>query len=305
MNKEIDNAIPKYFLYGDADSEPELDFLHIEAIHLRSGAHAWTIPAHSHPDHLQLLLVERGGGEIHIETRRFEFAPPALLVVPAAMVHEIRFLPDTDGHVITAALSYGRRASQEDARALEAMTSAAVLALEPDGPEIGTLRSAFAGIAREYVWSAPARRMAIRAEFQRILVTMMRLRAAQGLRDMAASDRDYDILCRYREEIEAHYRSQKGLEFYAGRLGVSTQRLNLACKSRGGKTASEILHERLLIEARRFLIFRTLTVAEIGYLLGFDDPAYFSRFFSQRVGMPPGAYRAAQESGRGRAAMRG
>ncbi|WP_298856672.1 helix-turn-helix domain-containing protein [uncultured Paracoccus sp.] len=295
MTRDAQDTIPKYFLYGDPESDPEMDFLHVEAIPLRSGANAWTIPAHSHPDHLQFLLVECGGGEIQMESLRFDIPPPALVVVPAAIVHQIRFRSDTDGQVITAALGYGRRASNHDARALEAMTSPAVLALQPDAPEMAILRSAFAGIAREYVWQAPARRMAIRGEFQRILVTMIRLRAAQGVRDMAASDRDYDILLRYREEVEAHYRSQKGLDFYAARLGVSTQRLTLACKSRGGRTASAILHQRLLVEAKRFLIFRTLNVAEIGYLLGFDDPAYFSRFFAQRVGMPPGAFRAAQQ----------
>lgn len=290
-----DAAIPKYFLYGEAETEPELDSLHIEAIHLRSGANSWTIPPHSHPDHLQLLMVERGGGEISIEARRFEFAPPAFLVVPAATVHRIDFLPDTDGHVITVALAHARQLAQGAAPAQEAMASPAVFPLQRDDPEAALLRGAFAGIAREYVWQAPARRMAIGAEFQRILVTLIRLRAAGGMREMAASDRDYGILCRYREEIERHYRDEKGLDYYAGRLGVSAQRLNQACKARGGRTASEMLHDRLLIEAKRLLIYRALTVAEIAYELGYDDPAYFSRFFSQRVGMPPGAYRAAQD----------
>lgn len=222
MPQPSEAAIPKYFLYGDADSEPELDTLHIEAIHLRSGAHSWTIPAHSHPDHLQLLLVERGGGEISIEAQRFEIVPTAFLVVPAAMVHRIGFLPDTDGYVITAALAYSRQVTQGDVAAQEAVAGPGIFLLQPDGPEAALLRGAFAGIAREYVWAAPSRRMAIAAEFQRIIVTTIRLRAARGLRDLAVSDRDYDILCRYREEIEAHYRDEKGLDFYAAQIGVAT-----------------------------------------------------------------------------------
>ena len=114
-------------------------------------------------------------------------------------------------------------------------------------------------------------------------------------------DRDYDLLCRYREILETHFKSEKGLEFYASKLGVSIQRLNLACKARVGKTASQLLHERVVIEAKRCLIYMTMTVAEVGYDLGFEDPAYFSRFFSQRVGQPPGAYRETYQTERQKA----
>lgn len=133
--------------------------------------------------------------------------------------------------------------------------------------------------------------MAILAQFMRILVALMRLRSSVEDVNFTAGNRDYEILCRYRELLEQHFREQKSLEFYARKIGISTQRLNLACKARVGRTASEVLHERTIIEAKRYLIYMEMTVAEVGFELGFEDPAYFSRFFSQRVGMPPGAYR--------------
>ena len=46
-----------------------------------------------------------------------------------------------------------------------------------------------------------------------------------------------------------------------------------------------------MTEAKRCLIYTAMSVAEIGYALGFDDPAYFSRFFSKRTGLPPGRLR--------------
>ena len=64
---------------------------------------------------------------------------------------------------------------------------------------------------------------------------------------------------------------------------MSPQRLNAACKARAGKTASEVLYDRILIEAKRCLLYTEMTVAEIGHSIGYDDPAYFNRFFSQRV----------------------
>ena len=286
-----EQLIPRIYLYGEELSEVELDFVHVEPIRERSGANDWTIRPHAHPDHIQLLFVEHGGGEIRIEAQTYQIPVPAVVVIPVAMVHEIRFLPGTDGHVITAACSYAKAMTQGDARYGEALAHPAVYPLGEDPANCGALKESFEWMRREYVWTAPGRRMAIKAQFQRILVALMRLRAEAGGVDPQRGDRDYDLLCRYRELLEAHFKSEKALEFYASKLGVSIQRLNLACKARADKTASQLLHERVVIEAKRCLIYMTMTVAEVGYDLGFEDPAYFSRFFSQRVGVPPGAYR--------------
>ena len=48
-----------------------------------------------------------------------------------------------------------------------------------------------------------------------------------------------------------------------------------------------MLHDRLMLEAKRCLIYTAWTIAEVGYALGFEDPAYFSRFFSRRAGVSP------------------
>ncbi|MFO7288350.1 MAG: helix-turn-helix domain-containing protein, partial [Gammaproteobacteria bacterium] len=54
----------------------------------------------------------------------------------------------------------------------------------------------------------------------------------------------------------------------------------------------KLVHHRVLLEAKRQLLYTTKPVSEIAYGLGFDDPAYFTRFFSRRTGMSPRAYRA-------------
>ena len=55
-----------------------------------------------------------------------------------------------------------------------------------------------------------------------------------------------------------------------------------------------MLHERLLAEARRQLSYTDRTISTIAYDLGFEDPAYFSRFFRRGAGVPPAGWRAVQ-----------
>lgn len=283
--------IPRYYLYGDQGADVELDLLHIERIRDRSGPADWRIRPHSHPDHTQVLLVREGGGAVWMEERRLPIRAPAVMCVPAGIVHQIDFEPGTDGFVVTAALGCLRRASAADARLAEAAGRAAVHGLDGSGLSLPAAIETFEGLHQEFIWSAPGRRTAILAQFMRVLVMLLRLSIAESDQGGAAADRDHDLLVRYRALLEQHFRSRRALSFYAGALAVTPARLNAACKARAGKTASELLHDRLITEAKRYLIYTESRVAQVAHLTGFDDPAYFNRFFTQRVGVSPGAFR--------------
>lgn len=287
--------IPRYYLYGnlegDDGAEVDLDFLHIEPIHKRSGAYDWRIQTHSHPHHVQVLHVGTGGGSIDIEGRRVAIEAPCLMSVPSGAIHRITFLPDTGGSVITAALPFVTQSSLGDAGLLEATRIGGVFPLGGTGLDPAQVESCFAGLTREFVYPAPGRRPAIMAHFITVLVALMRAQAHAAHAGLPTDDRSYGLALRYRDLVERHFRDERRIEFYAGALGVTPARLNAACKARLGSTASGLLHDRVITEAKRWLIYTGMSVAEIGYALGFEDPAYFSRFFSKRVGTAPGRLR--------------
>jgi len=286
------NAIPRYFLYGEAPVDVELFFLQVETIPTRSGPHDWTIRAHAHPDHHQVLVMSQGGGRLHLDEDVWSFDAPALLVVPALAVHAFEFHPDSDGFVITLSTDFLHTAIEGD-EALATAFSRRARCVYNDIDTASGLLDAFQSIAREFVWSAPGRRTAIKAHFQRILVTLARLQGGDAPGDGQWHSRDTEIVVRYRELIERDFRRQPPLERFAGMLGVTSARLNLACRSVIGKTALTLLHDRIVIEAKRNLLYTGMTVAEIAWSVGFADPAYFNRFFSRRTGGSPGAFRAA------------
>lgn len=290
-------GIPSCFLYGESGPDVEMDFLHIERIPERSGRHDWTIPPHVHPDHIQILLVDNGGGTLRVEGEEYAVPPGSLVVVPAGLVHEFLFVPRTDGAVINAAVPFIARLTQDVADLAAALTQPAVYALDTPPGAMDHAASLFHGLQEEYVQSVPGRVRAIEGYLHLILITAMRrYRAAQPDMRPLAQDREYVLLCRYRNALEQNFRHEKSMEFYAADLGVTVQRLTQACRARTGRTASELLYERLVVEAKRHLVYMARTVAEVGYELGFEDPAYFSRFFSRRVGMAPGEYRRSRHA---------
>ena len=74
-------------------------------------------------------------------------------------------------------------------------------------------------------------------------------------------------------------------------MGVSESRLNQICQSISNSSPKQLINDRLLQEMKRLLIFSNQTSKEIGYQLGFNDPAYFCRFFRRQTDMTTQQYR--------------
>ncbi|MCY1312044.1 4-hydroxyphenylacetate catabolism regulatory protein HpaA [compost metagenome] len=74
-------------------------------------------------------------------------------------------------------------------------------------------------------------------------------------------------------------------------MGVTEARLNDICRRIADLPSKRLIHDRVMQEAKRLLLFTGSSANEICYLLGFRDPAYFSRFFARNAGMSPGVYR--------------
>jgi AraC-like DNA-binding protein len=77
---------------------------------------------------------------------------------------------------------------------------------------------------------------------------------------------------------------------YANELNVTPDYLNRVVKSLTGKTAKEFIQARIIIEAKRLIAFSDFTTKEIGYQLGFTEPANFSAFFKKNTGLPPSQF---------------
>ncbi len=100
------------------------------------------------------------------------------------------------------------------------------------------------------------------------------------------------ILKSFKQLVEQHYKTWHHSTEYAKALHITPDHLNRTIKSLLGKTAKAYLQERLTIAAKRLLYFSELSNKEIGYELGFSEPANFSAFFKRNVGQSPSQFRA-------------
>ncbi|ASZ10521.1 helix-turn-helix domain-containing protein [Chitinophaga pendula] len=94
-----------------------------------------------------------------------------------------------------------------------------------------------------------------------------------------------------RRLVDQHFRTEHQAAFYADAFALTPKRLNEITRERTGRTVTELVHTRLVLEAKRNLAFSHKSIKEISYELGFEDPAYFSRFFKHHAGNSPQDFR--------------
>ncbi|MCK1404993.1 helix-turn-helix domain-containing protein [Bradyrhizobium sp. 76] len=274
-------AIRVYNLFGESGDLP--DVVHCETIASRSVLHDWTLAVHRHARLHQVLLIDRGGGEATLDGRVVQLKPMQIVNVPVGNVHGFRFVPDTQGWVLTIAAEILDEALLASEGLRGALSRSAVIR---GTPQIRT--------TMKQIFAEHAARDFGRAHVLRALSAAMIGLVARALTGESGGNgtAESGLFRRFEALLEQHHLERWSVADYAGALSITPTHLNRVTRSATGDTASHLILNRLIREARRNLVYTNLPVSTIAYALGFEDPAYFSRVYAAATGVSPRAFRA-------------
>ena len=284
---------PLFFLYGEPRRGVGPRFLHLEALEVRSRPSDWMIRPHSHADLHQLFLITEGGGRMDADGCAAHFAAPGLLLLPAGVIHGFTWRPGTAGQVLTLADAYLRDLLTRAPELSSVFAAPACLA----GADAAAMGGHLDQLGRELAWSAPGHAAAIDGRLTMLLVEALRLQRREAQPRQPSPGRQAALVARFREAVEARYRSGASVEAYAADLGVTPSTLRRACAQIAACPPAGIVHDRVFLEAQRMLLYTNLTVSEAAFRLGFKDVAYFTRFFTRRAQQSPRRFRAGRTPG--------
>jgi AraC family transcriptional regulator, transcriptional activator of pobA len=233
------------------------------------------------------------------ESATIGFSAPCAILVPPTTAHGFRFHPEvTDGFVTSftedVAQPLGERSNEALAR-LKALAADPVVPLAGEA-EARRLATLCAEMHEEGFLAREGHRLSMRAYLALIAIEVARLaasRARTGTVTLRPADPTVDAL---RRLVEEHFRKQRQIGFYAGKLAMTPDRLNDHVKRSTGVTAGHLIRQRVLTEAKRQLVFTTLPIHEIAFDLAFSDPSHFTRFFRKQTGTTPQAFREGRAS---------
>jgi AraC family transcriptional regulator, transcriptional activator of pobA len=239
-----------------------------------------------------LVYFSEGSGNHSIDFVNFPVEPGQIYFMVPGQVHSWNFSTKPDGYIVNFSEQYIR-------------------ALVAD-PRYTDQFSFFSGIANQQVIAIPQEG---RSQVEQILETVVKegnslnslkddfARAAliqlfilvsrftSTEKNGAKSNYNSVLLRNFQKLIEQHYKEKKLTKDYAAMLYVTPNHLNALCKDVTGRSAGELIRDRILLEAKRLLTNAKMSISEIALELEFMDNSYFTKFFKKYEGVTPDAFR--------------
>lgn len=271
------HGVPTYALYGEQVTDRQHDWLHWETIQSRSSLHRYRIAPHRHEQFFQILSLTGGCGQVTLDGADFDLTPPVVVVVPPLTVHGYSFSQDVEGVIVT--LMARDLADGIDAPSAGVITTGT----EP-------VRAALDGLLAEADRPGEQHDVAMRAHLTLLQVALQRARSLPAPSG-AGEGRGRLHVAAFRQLVDQKFRETRRIADYADALGISQTHLSRICRQMLGASALAVIERRIALEARRQLLFSTLSIKQIGAGLGYDDPAYFTRMLKRVLGVAPLTFR--------------
>ena len=295
-NVHNDDYIPNIDLGQSYDQRYIDTDIHYESLEKLANFFGRNMPIHHHDRFYQLHVILTGTIHVNLDEKSYVVQAPMFFLTPPTIPHT--FVTDSNaiGHVITVRqqlvwqLMESLMATGWDKSNF--MTSPLCVSLVPEKNKNAVhFLQILSLIADENQQSGVEQDFALKALLQLILIDILRL-ADQSQPQQKTRKEDIRIFHLFNQLIESHYKEHLTLSQYSEKISITEARLNEICRRLAGLPSKRLIMDRLIQEARRLLSFSSISITEIGYELGFKDPAYFARFFRKNAGVTASKYRS-------------
>ena len=277
-------------IYDIPESDRKVTPFQILQLHNYKG-YASNIP-HRH-NYFELFLFEKGSGIHEIDFIEIEIKPNSVHVVCPGQVHYLKRSPDSNGIVIIFTKEFYFLPQQMTLAVDEFpfLTGMGNAAIEPGEMIFNNLVGIVQLMKKELDMQGIDSGQILRNYLSIILLHLKRAYATSAETITDLRSKNYQVFEQFRRLLDANYVSIRLVKQYADMLHVSPENLNALSKQVSGKTASALIDERVILEAKRLLLFSENSVKEVAYFLEFNDPSYFNKYFKKITGLTPENYR--------------
>ncbi|MBI3237966.1 MAG: helix-turn-helix domain-containing protein [Flavobacteriia bacterium] len=253
--------------------------------------HARIAHPHKHDFYLTMLITH-GTGFHEIDFERYEVKPGAVFFMQPGQTHYWEFSPDVEGVIFFHSMAYYQwqfpNSQLSDFPFYFSRRNKPFLQLTD--LEIPKITDQFNGILQEFYADLSYRYPKIGSLLHCLYIDLSRRYAIEEPQKVIHFQPYAERFKAFEELLNRDYKSEKSATYYASNLHITTKHLNRICKEITGKTSTEIITERVLLEAKRLLSSGSKNLNEIGRELGYEEYAYFSRLFKQYSGESPRAF---------------
>jgi AraC-like DNA-binding protein len=241
---------------------------------------------HRH-DFFYILALHKGTGKHEIDFTSYTVCDHSVFFLRPGQVHRLVLQAGSTGYVMQFRTDFYYPHDKASIQLLNKASNTNFYQL--DANRFQKLFSALTSVFQEYADRQERHQEAIKANLSIFFIELLREHAKNP--SDGGSPYVQERLEAFLEILQTNILSHKQVSEYAAMLNLSTYQLNAITKRTLGKTCTEVIHEYMLLEAKRYLLATTDQITQIALQLGYEDVSYFIRFFKKHTGYSPEAFR--------------
>jgi AraC-like DNA-binding protein/quercetin dioxygenase-like cupin family protein len=284
--------LPVYSLHNFSSPERESQQFQVEVFDAKR--HFSVKYPHRH-DFFEVLYLMKGSGFHVIDSNKYEIKPPCIFFMSPGQAHKIEFSTDIEGFIFifTADFYLANRSNQNSLIEFPFFYN-----LHQDNPplqlqeqgDVRFLEQLFLRSISELENNRSNLLDSLRSLLDLILTTCTsRYKTEENLE---TKGKGYLLVKRFYQLVEESNYRNLSLKEYAAQLAVTPNHLTQTVKHYTGKTSSQIVKAKQVMEIKRLLVHTNLNVSEIAQQFNFEDQSYFTKFFKRESGFSPLQYRS-------------
>ena len=257
------------------------------SVHLRTH-HANIIKPHKHDFYL-VVLFTKGEGYHEIDFQRFSIEPGSVFFMKPEQTHHWEFTEEPEGVVFF----HSREFYQLNTSNI-LIDNYPIYASIYNNPHLllssyktKSIEFLFNEVLSEYKQRKPFQERKISSLIDQIYIETSREFIEQNIKDLQESSSISSWFNQLTDLIEVHYKTEHSPQFYAEQLNITVKHLNKTIRNSVDKTTTQLIQDRIMLEAKRLLIQDQLSIKEISYELGIFDSSYFTRLFKKKCLLTP------------------
>ena len=242
---------------------------------------------HRH-DFYQIILLEKGTASHIIDFDQYEMPTHSVSVLFPHQVHNIELSPDAKATVILFdSLVFCSEILRNDLKDynIDLQKRINFVSMEHNPQFFAELMELVENIRAAYPDMNPVRKMIIKLRIKIILLKI--IDSLPDETEKIISENETVLYSRFREQVDANYREQRKVQYYAENLGVSAKKLSAICQHYSGLSPLEIIHDKLSLELKKAIALEELSFKEIAYNFGFSSQSALNKYIGLKFNMTP------------------
>lgn len=276
--------IPLHNFSKDDESSVAFDIIPLES----KSAYDSSVP-HRH-NYYEIFVFEKGGGEHDIDFNTFEVRDNSIHFVSPGQVHNLRRKKGSFGYAILFSRDFYffNIQNQEilfELPFLNNNSTDSILNLSKENYR--SFKELALKMTFEHQSNSHWKNDLIRSFLNAFLIYSRRYFKGNAFRTNAQNT----VVFRFRKLVEQNFHQLHKVSEYADLMNISEKQLNSYIKDQLGLSPSDLIFERITLEAKRLVLYSDHTFQEIAYFLNFSDPSHFTKFFKAKTSFSPTSYR--------------